>query len=214
MALKPEHFISDETLEARASQLLADYGKNHGLVDRLPIPLEHLLEYHLGLTIDCDVVEGAGPDIPAALDYWHRTIRLNDRARPLFDQFPGLEAFSIAHEVAHWVLHVDQAVLGQPSLLGVDPYPPILCRHRDTNRREIQAEKFAAYLLMPRDLFFHAIQDTPVTTWSGLYSVARAIGVSISALTIRLTELGVVFAGKDGTLSRFPSGQPSLRHKI
>jgi len=168
------------------------------------------LEYHLGLTIDCDVLEGAGPDVPAALDYWSRTIRLNDRARPLFDQFPGLETFSIAHEVVHWVLHVDHAVLNQPALLGVEPSPPHLCRHQDRSRREIQAEKFAAYLLMPRDLFFQAIHGKPVTSWSALYQIAREMGVSITALTVRLAELGVVFVGANRSLSRAPSGQIGL----
>ncbi len=210
MALKPEHFISDAVIEERASELLAAYGRRYGYVDRLPIPLEHLVDYHLELAFDCAVIPGSTPQIPAALDYGRRAIYLNDLARPLFDQYPGLENFSIAHEVGHWILHVDHAALNQPGLFEVEQRHALLCRHGDRSRREIQAERFAAYLLMPRDLILAAVDNRALTSWAKLYELAGESGVSISALTVRLAELGLVFVNPDRSLSRTPVGQRSL----
>lgn len=211
MRLKPEHFITDKALEERATSLLSDYGAKHGFVHHLPIPLEHLVEYHLDLTFDCITIPGSTPEIPAALDYQRRAIYLNDLARPLFDAFPGLENFSIAHEVAHWILHVDGASEHQLSLFEAEERLPLLCRHRDKSQREMQAERFAGYLLLPRDLVLSALKGRELTSWPVLYDVAREAGVSITALTVRLAGLGLVFAGANRTLSRTPPGQVSLK---
>lgn len=211
--LRPEHFISDAILEARADALLATYGKRHGYVDHLPIPLDHLVEYHLALNFDCPITPHSTPEIPAALDYQHRAIYLNDLARPLFDRYPGLEQFSIAHEVGHWVLHVDHAALNQLPLIDLGAADMLLCRHQDRSRRELQAERFATYLLMPRDLILDTARTRTLTHWPTLYDVARDIGVSISALVVRLEALGLVFVGSDQSLSSTPPGQRSLEHK-
>jgi hypothetical protein len=211
MALKQEHFISDTVLEERATQLLAAYGQRYGYVDHLPIPLDHLIEFHLELAFDCCVIPGSTPEVPAALDYHRRCIFLSDLARPLFDQYPGLEAYSIAHEVGHWILHVDHSALGQPSLFEVErEREPLLSRHQDRSPREIQAEKFAAYLLMPRDLMLATVENHMLTNWPTLYELAGAIGVSISALTRRLAELDLVFVTAERQLSRSRPGQISL----
>jgi Zn-dependent peptidase ImmA (M78 family) len=212
MALRPEHFISDTVLEARADALLAAYGRKYGYVDRLPIPLDELVEYHLDLTFDCRVIPDSTAEIPAALDYLGRAIYINDLARPLFNQFPGLERYSIAHEVGHWELHVDHAVLGQLSLFEREGTEPLLCRHQDRSRREVQAEKFAAYLLMPRDLVLQAVSGRTLTAWPQIYELAHEMGVSITALRIRLSDLGLVFVHADGSLSRSRPGQNSFDH--
>lgn len=196
MTLKPEHFISDGTLEQRATELLAEYERRHGHVDRLPIPLEHLVEYHLGLTFDCIEIPGSTSQMPAALDYEQRTIYLNDLARPLFDEFPGLENYSIAHEVGHWILHVDHATLGQTSLFETGQHYALLCRHQDQGRREIQAERFAGYLLMPRDLARYRNRAGTVIVAGPLQDCTRGerqhFGTHCSACP---TRLGVRWSG-------------------
>ena len=98
------------------SQVLTVSGSATVFARSSSIPHQFICEEPLA--IDCDVIAEAGPDVPAALGYWNRTIRVNDRARTLFEQYPGLETFSLAHEIGHWILHVDHAALDQPSLPG------------------------------------------------------------------------------------------------
>ena len=107
---------------------------------------------------------------------------------------PNRQRYTIAHEMGHYFLHMD--VLRQGA--HVDTAITMLNRDQDaalgTMNIEIEANQFAAELLMPR----HMIDD--YLNWAGLgsgsklddaviESMARQFKVSTAAMAIRLTTV-------------------------
>lgn len=103
--------------------------------------------------------------------------------------------FTVAHEIGHLVLHegdmvhVDAFHTFQINFRGTDFSP-------STDRREIEANAFAASLLMPeeqirRDFESKAKHGIDIDDrW--IEDLAKNYGVSIQALTIRLSRLGLL----------------------
>ncbi|TFI58628.1 ImmA/IrrE family metallo-endopeptidase [Sphingomonas parva] len=101
---------------------------------------------------------------------------------------PNRQRFTIAHELAHHVLHewhlrtgvhVDKVILERASLaaLGVDDL-------------EIEANAFASELLMPRDLFEPLVhQEIDLNDEAQLTVLAKRFRVSMAALQFRLAAL-------------------------
>lgn len=98
---------------------------------------------------------------------------------------PERQRFTIAHELAHFLLHRDDSAFG--------PLPETI--HRDENGfryidqpdpgREREANRFASALLMPPNLFAPAFRR-----FNGdVASLAKLFGVSERAASIRVTEL-------------------------
>ncbi len=95
--------------------------------------------------------------------------------------------FTAAHELGHYILHRDLLREGQHFdrlFSGKDgnnrPYGPISPYH------EVQANKFAADILMPADLVKTAYRRS-----GDLNETARQFAVSPSAMKIRLGNLGI-----------------------
>jgi Zn-dependent peptidase ImmA (M78 family) len=100
--------------------------------------------------------------------------------------------FTLGHELGHYFLHQqelkdDKAIIdGDETLDG----PKILYRRdseEDNKRLEIEANNFAASLLMPTDLVRRAWQAT-----QSVEECARIFSVSVLAMSIRLTRLGLL----------------------
>ncbi len=105
---------------------------------------------------------------------------------------PYRQRFSIAHELGHWVLkhhqsdghvHIDKGVRvlqrGLKSSQGVDP-------------TEIEANQFAASLLMPAKLVRREVEriGPPPLNEVMVEQLAEKFDVSVQAMTIRLNSLG------------------------
>lgn len=60
----------------------------------------------------------------------------------------------------------------------------------DLERRSV--DHYAATLLMPEEVVRSEMEGREATSWPALYDAARNLGVSISAFTIRLRELGMI----------------------
>jgi Zn-dependent peptidase ImmA (M78 family) len=82
--------------------------------------------------------------------------------------------FTIAHELAHFILHKDK--------IGNGVSDDILYRSGLSNRVEVEANKWAADILMPWDLVVDAMQDGHTE----LEDLAKVFEVSKSAMAIRL----------------------------
>ena len=108
---------------------------------------------------------------------------------------PTRQRFTLAHEIGHFVLrhqfvrgehvHVDRGHFisqrGPRSATGVDP-------------KEIEANQFAACLLMPADLVTQAVDaggGTPLVDWQ-VSDLAATFDVSEQAMTIRLSSLDLL----------------------
>jgi len=107
---------------------------------------------------------------------------------------PVRQRFTIAHELGHYILRhhvgtgenvlVDRGVMGERGALasqGIDP-------------KEIQANQFAACLLMPSRLVRQEVERFGTTPLSdaNVSELAKTFKVSEQAMTIRLTKLGLL----------------------
>jgi Zn-dependent peptidase ImmA (M78 family) len=154
-------------------------------------------------------VGAGGP--PVAVDQIARAIGAEIRYEPADEEVSGMawrstdsaiigvnslhaktrRRFTIAHEIAHLVLHADY------SFHVHEGYALVGRRDGDASRgvylKEVEANYFAAALLMPKDLL---LKDAQVRTLrfdfereDAIKSLARRYDVSQQALTIRLWEV-------------------------
>ncbi len=183
--------FSNKVLEQKAAELIRCYALQRQWAPELPVPVDSLIEHGLDLCIEYDLIrEPAGVTIWGCIEPGRRTITLNEKHTDAFSKYPGLERSTLGHEVGHWVMHVDQSELSQSSLFGGPP-EVIVCRDGDDSIYERVADRFAAYLLMPTDLLLGELACCDVRTRSDFRSLAQRIGVSYSALHVRLAKMGV-----------------------
>jgi hypothetical protein len=220
VALPETRFIPDDELEVRALRLLREHEQKKGNVTSLPVPVETIVSATLGLAIEWtdefDRWEPVGETVLACIDQHHRsqpTVFMNARHLDHFETYFGTEQYSLGHESAHWILHLDRGVIAeQLSFDGMDvaePAAPVLCRQVGAHeRREIQAEKFASFLLLPEQLVRGAIAGLNLTRPTVFAELARECGVSKTALRKRLVQLGAIVVGPAGQIA---VPQPSTR---
>jgi hypothetical protein len=190
--LKPQHFLSEAYLAAAAAGVLRRYFA--GAPRTLPVNVELLAEHLFDLMISWEpLADEEGGLTLGGVRPRTRQLVLNDLARAYFEEHPGSENFTKAHEVAHIVLHVAEEPGIAPLFPDVVGPPPIVCTSAVKRPpRELQADKCAAFLLMPEDLMRAECTTRQLIAWPPLYDLAAFLGVSISALCIRLQELRLV----------------------
>ena len=105
------------------------------------------------------------------------------------DQAAVRQRFTIAHEIGHLLLHENDQV-------HVDREFKVQLRSgvssQGTNLDEVEANRFAAELLMPSELLRSDVEgrDFNLADDEELRFLARRYGVSTQALAIRLNSLG------------------------
>ncbi len=102
-------FYRNEQIEQAAVSRLKQLEQLLGHPLRLPVPIERLAE-HVGLDFLWDEIsEELGEMILGALCVKRneRLIVLNEKHRCLFESNPGLERFTIGHEIGTWDLFVE-----------------------------------------------------------------------------------------------------------
>lgn len=99
------------------------------------------------------------------------------------------QRFTVAHEVGHLVLHKGQPVF-------IDRFMRVNWRRGESDQEEVQANAFAAELLMPRDLMQSEIDAVlskgSVTPRIVVAELAKRFEVSAEAMSYRLTNLGLL----------------------
>ena len=114
------------------------------------------------------------------------------------EHHPHRKRFTVAHELGHWAMHISA---------GTERHfvDHLVVKRRDrrasqgTEREEVEANAFAAELLMPTRLVRKAFPgSTAVNAWDlhegRLRRLARRFRVSDQAMSIRLVALGLVAA--------------------
>ena len=162
----------------------------------LPVPVEDIAEHYLGYQIDF-VNEGlfSDPEILGGIDFDENKIYVNASV----EDHDGRYAFTIAHEIGHHVLHRDTYLKE-----NLDGIKEILCRDaRNKPRIELEADRFAAALLMPaqsvRDILSQVNSSQKVKTIGQARGLASKIikegelnNVSNTAMVNRLIDLKVI----------------------
>src|SRR3954468_17361569 len=173
-------------VEERAAQVLAAAPSYVWDGERLPVPIEDIVDSVYGLLVrdveDMRAAPGAptlaegqslsGLLLPARGEIWVNA----EEARI----WPPRRRFTIGHELGHWVMHRDgqQALFCRRTAVDEQPAEPA----RDI---EEEASAFAAALLMPQWLFVreHA------RTGGDVPALCAAFGSSIAATERRVAAL-------------------------
>ncbi|MEM9538397.1 MAG: ImmA/IrrE family metallo-endopeptidase [Cyanobacteria bacterium P01_E01_bin.42] len=198
--LKPFRFIDKHEIECRALDVLEGMQQSDRRKSLFPLDASCVAEF-LGLDVVWDVLpEDDEGEIAARILPLERLIEINESILNLKE---GFGESTIAHEVGHWVLHIDHQAVDRVLNLrkkGVRVHvKPLLCRNdSQIQGLEWQAQYFATCLLMPRHWLEEGIQGRDLTKWPDLYAIAEDFGVTISNLLHRLKDLGWVSL-KDGS---------------
>ncbi len=100
------------------------------------------------------------------------------------------QRFTVAHEIGHLVLHK-----GRP--MFIDSFVRINWRNGASDTEEVQANGFAAELLMPRKFVDREVERAfskrrNVTPQHLAAELAKTFGVSTEAMSYRLANLGIL----------------------
>lgn len=94
--------------------------------------------------------------------------------------------FTCAHEIGHWVLHRALIGDGVTDNKAYRATPDLVNNTRITQFEETEANKFAAYLLMPEDAIRHMVEQNMTRD-----EIAEKLLVSRSALNIKMDSMGL-----------------------
>lgn len=191
-------FYHPKTIERKAGELLVDYYKSEINEIAPPVEIDKILELHLDLNILWESFNNSS--ILAGLIPSEKIVVLNDDLRGEFDKNKGRENFTKAHEVGHWVLHIDHSATKTDPLPGFARPYEIICRSNSEDWDERNADKFASCLLMPKGLI--AKENTAFNSWNDIYNLAKKYDVSATAMRIRLESLGYLFIDEGGNFYR------------
>lgn len=189
---RPFQFISKFDIETRALDVWLKM-ESANCQPELPVDASLIAEF-----LDLDIVWDTIPDdeqgaIAARILPLEKLIEINENIPELRG---GFGESTIAHEIGHWILHIDTKKVASYIRLrekGIElQVKPFLCRSSEDTiaRIEWQAQYFAGCLLMPQHILTHLKQDKDLTKWRHLYEMAAQLGVTISNLTTRLQDLG------------------------
>lgn len=221
--------VKNTVIEELAQQRLIELRRVLGRPLSPPIPIDRLAESVLGLDfLWRPIDELPGEKVLAGLKAKERLIVLNEKHRNLFLEKPGLERSSKGHEMGHWDLFIDKSSLDHPSLFDADGDGPFAFRNSSVGLvaiikilykdaegwnllREIKSRsdepdvaravnRYAAALLMPTDLLRTEALKVDRTKWPNLYMLAEKFEVTISALRVRLEQLGLLYLDENGKL--------------
>lgn len=205
MTIDLDDFPSLETdeIESRANTLLNEYADESGSEITAPVPVERIAESHLGYDIELtDDGLFSDPNFLGGIIFEQNLIQVNGSV----EEHEGRYNFTIAHEIGHHSLHRDELLRRQGA---VDEHGEhvIICRESGNKPMvEVQADRFAAALLMPQELVsaaFSTIYKRPVKINQRLPYSARKIAsevvtaggfsnVSNTAMVNRLIDLGLM----------------------
>jgi IrrE N-terminal-like domain len=216
--LKPFQYEPNrERIEDQAHQVLKSMQDSPKHFLKFPLDSTCVAEF-LGVDILwTSILPDKEGQIAARILPLDRLIEINEDIPELLGGFGN---FTIAHEVGHWMLHVNRdeatGISKQQELnLGFAEIKPFLCRSTNDNQgREWQANYFAGCLLMPRHVLEDSSRGRNLTNWKHLYAMRDELGVTISALKTRLQQIGWITipnGSKQIYLGKFaPSKQGSL----
>jgi len=152
-------YMHQQEFDDEAALLLAEYGRELGIVTAPPIPIDDIVEEHLKIVVEFRDLRAEHPegDVLGAIYFDDKRIAIDQSLVP--EDFPamrGRHRFTLAHELAHWRLHRHLYLrrAGERTLLPTTPARAdhVLRRSSHVDPKEVQANRLAAALLMPREM--------------------------------------------------------------
>ena len=184
--------LSDDEIERLAHDFRSQALEGLALNSCGAVPVEQIAEQYLGYELEFVGDDGALPgDVIGGIDFDANTIIINSS----IESHLGRYSFTIAHEIAHHVLHRDLFLKARSGA-------SIMCRGgKKRPIEEVQADRFAEALLMPANLIeehHRKVKNENIFKPTNQMSIASKIiessqlnNVSISAMVVRLNHLGL-----------------------
>lgn len=153
-------YLPKSHIETAAFNLLVVYGQKFGELSKPPIPVDEIIESHLQLDYGFDDLSAvlSMPDVLGATWVQNRKICIDQSLDPT--ENPSMEGryrFTAAHELGHWCLHRRRILENSSGLFETQSKPSFICRTSLAKEPiERQADMFAGYLLMPKELIHNA----------------------------------------------------------
>lgn len=159
------------------------------------------------------VLKSAGYNIPVDVEGIIQSYGIAVRSQPMEDSMssmlvlrngravigvnqahaPTRQRFSLAHELGHFLLHgkLPRVFLDEATVFFRDEHAA-----EGNDLEEIEANTFAAELLMPENVLRQMIRQNPFDAFDerAVQRLAAQFDVSVQALTIRLTRLRLITA--------------------
>jgi Zn-dependent peptidase ImmA (M78 family) len=153
-------------VEAQADKVLLE-----NFIVEAPVPIVDIARNYALLVREVDL--GAfGGNVAGFIDPVQKIIYVNKNDKPV------RQAFTVAHELAHWLLHQDK-LHSEPDKYAVLYRTPLGVSTDDEVEKEANA--FAARILVPRDMLKkYKEENTNIST------VAQIFGVSEELIGFRL----------------------------
>jgi hypothetical protein len=218
--------LRNQEIEEIAASRLAELQRRLGRPLSPPIPIDLIAEQVLGLDFLWEPIdELPGEKILGGLVAKKRLIVLNESRKDFFAGKPGVERSTKGHEMGHWDLFIDKGSLDHPTLFDVEGDGPFAFRSspagdvaiikaldRDSEGRELlrkiqsradepdearAVNRYAAALSMPADMIRADALKIDRTHWPNLYRLAEKYEVTISALRVRLEQLGLIYVDEN-----------------
>lgn len=170
---------------ARIAELVQKILNDHGLI-KLPIPVEKLAQ-NLGAELRYEPFEHKGEQVSGMLfrDKGRSVIGVNS------NESPARQRFTIAHELGHLILHKDSVHFDTPAEVFLRNH----LSSKSVDPKEIQANSFAAELLMPARFVKSEFSHERTSSFSDediVEKLATKFMVSSQAMTFRLANLGLM----------------------
>lgn len=152
-------YLTKQQIERDSLGLLEDYFGALGQEISAPVPVDEILETHLGVSLDFDDLNNmvGDSDVLGATYAESRSVFIDVSLDPT--EHPMMEGrynFTVAHEIGHWILHVPRLRAAElPTVMHrqLGLVQMLVCALGGRKEPiEWQADQFASALLMPKHL--------------------------------------------------------------
>lgn len=165
--------ISKKTIQTKVQKLCDDF-----IVTKPPVDVEKIAQ-KLGIKVKFTSFDGDGvcgllvrkdDEVILGVNQNHSTNR---------------KRFTIAHEIGHYLLHMTRPIFVDECTFNRDQNSST-----GNEKEEIEANTFAAELLMPEHFIADDIEEIDDWEENTIRDLAEKYDVSVEALSYRLTNLG------------------------
>lgn len=185
------HLTEFRHLNASAEHTLAVFRRRFGFPSGPPVPVEMIALALFGLRCELRRLGHLGNNTVGAFSVDDGIIFVDEGCNR--HQY----VFAVAHEIGHQVLH--EGAHSPSQVLSEDTQTPVLERILGSGRartkkqrsrlREIEANRFAGALLIPRPLLLRETTNYDVVDQRAVRELARRFHVSIKAMVCRINDL-------------------------
>jgi Zn-dependent peptidase ImmA (M78 family) len=184
------HITQLRLMQEQAEEILASYRDKFGHPITIPVQPEVIARALFGLRIETSSLSHVEQRVCGALSVDEKTIYVDTHCT--WRQ----RSFAVAHELGHWILHEDhqasQLDVGESQAISLSQI--LLSRRARTKKeqarlREIEANRFAAALLVPYTLLMEQVSKFAIIDAQVIGNLAHKFNVSTQTMRYRITDL-------------------------